>query len=174
MNIIAQLFGIGAMVSLFLIYQQKSRKKLIATKLSADIFWVAHYFCLGATAGMIPNFVGIFRELIFINRKTKKWASIILWPILFILINWALGLRTFDSWFNFLPITASTFVTVSLWIDNPRLTKLISIPISVAFLVYDIFVGSYIGIINESIAISSIILYFIKSKFKKGDSNCGR
>ena len=96
MNIIAQLFGIGAMVSLFLIYQQKSRKKLIATKLSADIFWVAHYFCLGATAGMIPNFVGIFRELIFINRKTKKWASIILWPILFILINWAFGFRTCD------------------------------------------------------------------------------
>lgn len=173
MKIIAQLFGIGAMVSLFLIYQQKSRKKLIAAKLSADIFWVAHYFCLGATAGMIPNFVGIFRELIFINRKSKKWASLGIWPVVFILINWALGFRTFSSWFNFLPITASTFVTVSLWIDNPKLTKLISIPISVAFLIYDIFVGSYIGILNESIAIGSIILYFIKAKFKKGEENNG-
>ena len=35
--IIAQLFGIGAMISLFSIYQQSSRKKLIICKLCADI-----------------------------------------------------------------------------------------------------------------------------------------
>ena len=163
MDIIAQIFGLGAMVSLFLIYQQKNRKKLIAAKLFADIFWVAHYFCLGGTAGMIPNFVGIFRELVFINRKTKKWASFIIWPIIFIVINWALGFRTFYSWYNLLPIAASTFVTISLWIDNPKLTKIVSIPISCAFLVYDNFIGSHIGIINESISICSIIIYFIKT-----------
>ena len=119
---------------------------------------------------MIPNFVGIFRELVFINRKDKKWAGIAIWPILFILINWGLGFRTFNSWFNILPIAASTFVTVSLWIDNPRLTKLISIPISLAFLIYDIFICSYVGVVNESIAIGSILLSFIKEKIKKEKS----
>lgn len=167
MKIIAQIFGVGAMISLFLIYQQKSRKKMIVCKLSADIFWVAHYFCLGAFAGIIPNFVGIFRELIFVRRKDKKWASLFIWPIIFILINWALGIRTFSSLFNILPIAASTFVTISLWIDNPKMTKIISIPVSLAFLIYDIFVGSYVGIINESIAIGSIILSFIKEKGEK-------
>ena len=162
MNIIAQLLGIGAMVSLFLVYQQKERKKLIAAKLSADVFWVAHYFLLGGYGGMIPNF--IFRELIFINRRKKKWAGSVVWPILFIIINWTLGVMTFKSLYNVLPITASTFVTVSLWIENPRLTKIISIPVSLAFLVYDIFVGSYIGIVNESLAIISIIISFIKEK----------
>ena len=57
---IAQVFGIGAMISLFLIYQQKSRKGILICKLSADVFWIAHYFCLGAVAGMIPNFVGSY------------------------------------------------------------------------------------------------------------------
>lgn len=41
---LAQIFGIGAMISLFLIYQQKSRKKMLLCKLSADLFWIAHYF----------------------------------------------------------------------------------------------------------------------------------
>ena len=171
MNIIAQIFGLGAMVSLFLIYQQKSRNKLIAAKLSADIFGVAHYFCLGGIAGMIPNFIGIFRELVFINRKAKKWANFIIWPIIFIIVNWLLGFRTFHSWYNLLPITASTFVTISLWIDNPKLTKIISIPISSAFLVYDIFINSHIGVINEVISICSIILYFIKSNRKEKTPN---
>ncbi len=162
MKIIAQIFGIGAMVSLFLIYQQKDRKKLITAKLFADLFWVAHYFCLGGTAGMIPNFIGIFRELIFIKRKTKKWANSFLWPLLFIVINFVLGLSTFHSLFNLLPITASAFVTLSLWIDNPKLTKIISLPVSLAFMLYDFYIGSYIGIINESIAIGSIIISFFK------------
>lgn len=168
MKLIAQLFGLGAMSSLFLIYQQNSRRKMLFCKLFADVCWVIHYLCLGGFAGMIPNAVGIFREIVFINRKDKKWAACVVWPIFFILLNWALGFRTFHSWYNLLPIVASTFVTVSLWIDNPKLTKLITIPISTAFLIYDIIIGSYIGIINETVSIFSIALYFIRGD-KKGE-----
>ena len=113
---------------------------------------------------MIPNFVGFFRELTFIQRDKKRWASTVIIPIVFILINWGLGITTFKAPINILPICASTFVTISLWIDNPRLTKLISIPVSTAFLVYDWHIGSYVGVLNESIAISSIILSFIREQ----------
>jgi len=169
MKIAAQFFGIGAMISLFCIYQQKSRKGMLLAKLSADICWVIHYLCLGGIAGMIPNGIGIFRELIFINRKEKAWASSILWPMIFITINWVLGFRTFSMWYNILPILASSCVTVSLWIDNPKLTKCISVPISLSFLIYDVFIGSYIGIINELISIASIAIYFLKLKGRKTD-----
>ena len=67
MNILAQLFGIGAMIALFSVYQQSERKKLIAAKLCADVCWVIHYLLLGGIAGMIPNFIGIFRELVFMK-----------------------------------------------------------------------------------------------------------
>jgi len=164
LQLIAQVFGIGAMLSLFLIYQQNDRKKLIACKLSADVFWVAHYLCLGAYGGAIPNFVGVFRELVFINRESKRWASLPFLPIIFILINWALGFTTFNSPINILPIAASTFVTISLWCRKPLLTKIISVPVSLTFLIYDIFVGSWVGVINESLAIISIIISFIKNK----------
>lgn len=162
MKIIAQVFGIGAMVALFLTYQQKKRERIIIAKLCADICWVLHYWCLGGIAGMIPNAVGIFRELVFINRKNKKWANVVVWPILFVLINCGLGFSTFCSAFDLLPIIASTFVTVSLWIDNPRLTKIISLPVSLAFIIYDFFIGSYVGIVNELIVIASIIIFLMK------------
>lgn len=168
MNILANILGLGAMISLFLIYQQKKRKNMLLCKLSADIFWSAHYLCLGAFSGIIPNFTGIFRELIFVNRKNKRWANSNLWVIFFILINFAFGIRSYEKWYDILPVAASSLVTLSLWIDNPSLTKLILIPVSIAFIVYDIFVSSYIGIINESISILSIIIYFLK-KFKEAD-----
>ena len=72
MKVISQIFGIGAMLSLFLLYQQNSRRGMLKAKLSADLFWVAHYLCLHAFAGMIPNLVGIFREFVFIYRKEKN------------------------------------------------------------------------------------------------------
>lgn len=161
---ISWLFGFGAMVSLFMIYQQKDRKKLLLFKLSADVCWVVHYLCIFAPGGAIPNFVGIFRELVFVNREEKKWADCFLWPILFIAVNLTLGLVTMDSCINLLPITASVFVTVSLWLKRPALTKIVSVPVSAAFLIYDIFVHSYIGMVNESIAICSIIISFIRSR----------
>lgn len=169
MQIITQMLGVGAMISLFISYQQKERQKLISCKLSADLFWMAHYLFLGAYGGMIPNFVGIFRELVFINRDRKRWANFILWPVMFILINWGLGIYTFKTPINILPIAASTFVTVSLWLRRPTLTKIISVPVSVTFLIYDLFVNSYVGVVNESIAIFSILLYFIKERRRKNN-----
>ncbi len=166
---IANILGLGAMISLFLIYQQKERKKILMCKLCADVFWILHYFTLGATAGIIPNFVGIFRELIFVNRKTKKWANTPLWVVLFIVVNFTLGILSYDEWYDIVPIIASAFVTISLWIDNPRLMKLISVPVSMAFFTYDLFVLSYVGMINESIAIVSIIIYFIKNLRRKNN-----
>ena len=167
MKLIAQLFGIGAMISLFCIYQQKERKKLILCKLCADLFWCAHYLCLGAYGGIVPNFVGIFRELTFLHRDEKKWASSPIVPVFFILLNWGIGAFTFQSPINILPIAASTFVTVSLWLRKPRLTRLISIPVSITFLIYDVCVGSYIGIVNESLAIVSILLATIREQRQK-------
>ncbi|MBE6556447.1 MAG: YgjV family protein [Ruminococcaceae bacterium] len=167
MTLVTYLFGAGALVSLFMLYQQKTRRGMLLAKLSADVLWSAHYLCLGAFAGMIPNAVGIFRECIFVKRKTNRWAAHAIWPVLFILLNWGLGLRTFSSWYDLLPITASSFVTLSLWIDRPQLTKLISIPVSCAFLIYDLVIGSYIGALNEGLAILSIALFFIRSKKEK-------
>lgn len=164
---IVHIFGLGAMVSLFLIYQQKNRKNIILCKLSADIFWIAHYFCLGAVAGMIPNFVGILRELVFVQRGKRKWASFPGWVVFFITLNLLLGYLSFRQGYDVIPIVASSFVTISLWLDNPNLTKLISLPVSIAFLVYDIFVTSYVGIANETLAVLSIFIYFLRKRDEK-------
>lgn len=171
MKIAPLIFGIGAMLALFSLYQQKTHKGILCAKLTADICWVGHYLCIGGAAGAIPNLVGIFRELIFVRRKKHKWANWRMWPFLFIALNFGLGLRTFYSAFNMLPIAASALVTVLLWIDNPFLTKLFSLPVCVSFLIYDIHIGSYIGCVNEAVSLLSILLflfnYLIKRRNKK-------
>ena len=161
-GIMSTIFGLGATVSLFLIYQQKSRSKLLLCKFSADICWIIHYFYLGAYSGMVPGTVGIFIELIFYNREKYKWCNKILWPIIFILCNWALGYKAYKTPIDFLPIIASTFVTISLWLKKPYFTKLISVPVSIVFIIYNFYVHSYIGIFNEGLSLISMIIFYIK------------
>lgn len=166
-KLLPQLLGLVGMVFLFCSYQQTKRERLIACKLGSDVMWVLHYLCLGAYGGAIPNFVGIFRELVFMQQKKYKWARCPVWPALFILINLTLALLTWKSALTLLPITASAFVTVALWAKKPRVTRMIGVPVSICFLIYDIFVGSWIGVVNESIAIISIATSFFRNDLKQ-------
>jgi hypothetical protein len=117
--------------------------------------------------GLIPNFVGIFRELVYMNRDRKKWASVGLWPVVFILINLGLALTGTKEPLDYLPVVASCFVTISLWLRRPKLTKVILAGVCTAYLIYDIFVGSIPGLLNESISLVSVAIYFIKEWKKK-------
>lgn len=163
LNIIAQLLGFGGMYMLFSMYQQKERKALLKRKRFADMLWSAHYICLFAWAGAIPNFTGILRETVFMSEE-KKWAKSKLWPIVFIAISWTLAIITWKSALSLLPMCASTLVTLSLWVKEPKVTKLLTIPVCTAFIVYDVFVGSYAGIVNESISLASIMISFFKNR----------
>lgn len=168
MKIASYIFGAIAMLSLLLAYQQSKRERLIIHKLVADACWAIHYFLLGAYGGVVPNIVGIFREIVFLKRDTskraKRGAGRFAIPMIFIVINWILGALTFKKPINILPIAASMFVTVSLWMKNPKLTKAITLPVCTAFLVYDLLIGSYIGAANETISICSIAVNFTKNQ----------
>ncbi len=166
-TVLPQIFGALGMVCLYCSYQQTKRERLIACKLGSDVMWAVHYLLLGAVGGAIPNFVGIFRELVFINREKHKWARFPLWPVFFIAVNMGLALAKLETPLTLLPICASAFVTVSLWLKNPRMTRIICAPVSLCFLIYDIFVGSWVGVINESIALISIVSSFVKNDIKK-------
>ena len=166
LNAFAQLLGIGGTYMLFTLYQQKTRKKLLVRKLCADILWGIHYICLGAAAGAIPNIIGIFRELIFMNND-KKWANSLIWPAVFISVSWIAAIISWKSALSFLPMCASTLVTVSLWVKSPKLTRLMTLPVCMAFIIYDVFVGSYAGILNETISLISITVAFFRKDLRE-------
>lgn len=162
LNIIAQILGLGGTYMLFTLYRQKERKKLLSRKRYADFLWGLHYIFLGAWSGAIPNAVGILRETVFIHND-KKWAKSLVWPFVFIAVSWFLAVASQNSILCLLPMCASTLVTVSLWVKNPKMTRILSVPVCVTFIVYDVFVGSYAGIVNEAISLVSIISSFIRN-----------
>ena len=121
---------------------------------------------LGAWAGAIPNLMGIFRETVFLHSD-KKWANSFVWPVLFIVISWILAIISWKSALSLLPMCASTLVTISMRVEKTKTTRILSVPICLAFLTYDFFVASYAGMINESISLVSIFIAIFRN-------DCGR
>ena len=162
--VIAYIFSIIAMISVFIMGQQKGKNKLLIFKLVSDACWAIHYFLLGAIGGVIPNFVGVFRDIAFSKREKNKFFSGVYMPVFFIAVNFIIGVFTFSQPINILPICASALATISLWISKPKFVKILLLPVFILFLVYDLLIRpiSYVGIINQTVGIISIIIFFIK------------
>ena len=166
MEWIGQGLAIVGLVAMIVSYLQTKRKNILLGKLAADISKVLHYLCLGAYAGIVPNAVGVLRESVYLNRVKHKWADSALWPAVFIALNIIMGIFTYDTPVDILPIAASVFATLSFWFKSPIVTKAVSLPATSSFLVYDILVGSA-SILTEAVTLVAIITGLTKDLYNK-------
>ena len=164
----SNIFGALGIASTILIYQQKTRKGLILSKLLSDVLWFLHYFFLCAYSGAAIAVIGMVRELVFVNRE-KKWAKHPFWLVFFIGVSLGCAYFTWKGIFSIFPCIASAVSVISFWIGNPKLSRFMSYPISACMLTYDIAFGSVMGIINEIFTVVSSIIGFFRHDRRKGE-----
>lgn len=68
--------------------------------------------------------------------------------------------------FGMLGICSAVSV-ISFWIGNPRLSRILSYPISACMLTYDVACGAVFGIVNELFTVISSIIGAIRLDRKK-------
>lgn len=164
--IASYIFGALGMATTVLIYQQKNRKGLLFSKLLSDVIWFLYYMCLSAYSGAAIAVIGIIRELVFINRE-KKWANHPFWLVFFLLLSLGSAFITWKNMFSVLPCIASAISIISFWIGNPKLSRILSYPISACMLTYNISCVAVIGVINEIFTITSSIIGAVRLDRKK-------
>lgn len=163
MKTIGEIIGILGICVNFLIYQQKDRKRVLRVKLLSDITWSLHYGLLTAFSAMSVTLVGVVRETTFIlTDEKKKGRKFFL--IICAIIAVTASILTMKDYFGILPAVASLIAVFSYWQQNPTVTKILGIPISLSMIVYDIMRFSIMGIVNEILTLISIFVWFTKSK----------
>ena len=161
MNIPALAIGALAVAVNLTIYWQNERKRLLLTKLSADLLWTLHYCLLGAFSGAAIALIGVVRSCVFLNEN-KRWASGRKWLIVFLVLSILSAGFTYKNAASLLPMCASLLAVLSFWQRKPSLTRFLAFPISVSMLIYDIFAGSSVGIINEAVVLISSLAAVIR------------
>lgn len=157
------IFGALGVAANIIIYQTKSGKKILLSKLVSDFFWVLHYICLNAFSGAAIAGIGVIRDGVFLHQE-KRWAQSKAWLWLFLVLSIASAVLTWKSVFSLLPALASVLLIISLWKNKPMLICVLAFPISTAMLAYNIYCVSYFGIANEILTLISAFIGVIKNK----------
>ena len=172
MTTLSYIFGFLGICSTVIIYQQKSRRTLLISKLISDLIWFLHYFFLEAYSGAAIAVLGAVRELVFVNRE-KRLCMSRLWLPFFIVASIICNILTWQNIFSSFTLVASCISVIGFFIGKPALSRLLSFPISVSMLTYDVACGSILGIANEFFALTSSFIGFLfidrKTRIHKHD-----
>lgn len=146
--------------------------QIVLLKTLGSLMFTLQYVFLKAYTGLAMDGIGIFRNLLFIF-VVKSEKTTLPWIILFSSLTIALGVLTFEGAISLLAIVAKLLSCVSYGIKSPKVIRMLNLPSSACWLVYNTLHFTLAGILNEILVITSIIIAEIRFyyKGKKGNRN---
>ena len=162
--------GIGFLgtILFFLSYQCRSNKNLFRVQFLSYLCYTAHLLALGAVTGGISYILNTVRSFCLGSRhdilKGKAVCALI---CLLQLVALAL---TWDGWWSILPVAANIAATIGGYTFNPRKIRIAGMFInSPLWIIYNIIVGSWAGILDEIVTEASMILSIYRYGWKNLD-----
>lgn len=160
--LVGQAIGFAAMGIAFLLPWQRKRSAYLVLKLICDFLWIFHNGMIGALSGMAISVAGVLREILFIKiPKEKRNVKLLIGMVLVGWISVLLVRR--DAW-SLVSMLSFTLSCIASWSATPNRIRLFTFLTSCSQLCYGIHVGSIAGIMNETLSISSVIIYLIGAK----------
>jgi len=162
MFMLAQIIGLFSFIVSLIAYHKKTKKKILSTMIISNTLNFIHYFLLDALSGGITKIVAVIRDILIINKKNSKSIFYI-----FVFIYLILGITLYENLLSIIPIIASFITTIAAFFGSPYIIKIVALLTFTLWLIYNIFVLSFAGIISNIIAIISTIIAIKNYKEKK-------
>ncbi len=159
LKLIGEIIGAVAVAESFLIFLSNKRERILIFKLISDALWVVNLLLVGGYTGALLNVIGVGRGIVFYYRDKKKWASTLLWPILFIAVTAISPVATLisgkEGWYAILPAIGSIVAVISFYSRLPNFTRYTSFLANGLWLIYNIIIRNYSGIVAGVILLLS-------------------
>lgn len=167
--IFIQAIGVLGTVLFFLSYQCKSNKNLFRVQLISYLCYTVHLLMLGAITGGISYVLNTVRSFCLGSKNAflkGKWMCMII-----CLLQGAALVLTWNGWWSILPVVANVAATIGGYTYNARKIRVVGIFInSPLWIVYDIVVGSWAGILDEIVSEASMLISIYRYGWKNLDS----
>lgn len=165
--IVAQVFGlIGLAFTITANYQNKKNRLLIFQILS-NLLCFIQYLLLNALAAAGSFLVAVLRCCIFyvFDKKGKNRSKLVL--VLFSILIVILGFLSYQDLFSLIPIVTAVFYTYGVWQDDLKKFRIIAFIVPVTWIVYNIHVEAYVGVVLTIIEALATLVAIIKLDIKK-------
>ncbi|MBO7048580.1 MAG: YgjV family protein [Spirochaetia bacterium] len=153
-------FFLGAVI-LVLLGLIKTKRNILIAQILQEAFMGAGMLILGGIAGFIVDVISIFRNLVCI-----KWNYTLKWKLIFIAAQAGLyavfGTEGLCGW---LPVVAMCLFTWFLDSENVILLKVLIAVMQLMWLVYDISIVNYVGMVVDVVsAVTNVVGIFLVKK----------
>ena len=154
--IISQLFVLNNYVFAMLTYNVRKRKTILLFNMIAATSVLVGFALLGAYTGMAMSIITIIRTIIFliddkINGQSKK-MQLKDWIIFFVVSSICLvcAVFTYENWWSMISIFATILYSYSVCQKNMFVYRIVGIPTSIAWIIYNAYVKSIVGVALET------------------------
>jgi hypothetical protein len=164
-TLFVQFLAILAVLFFIISYHAKSRKKILTLQIISVFIWAVHFLLLNAWTGaalMSINGVVIFAFLF--KGKNKLTNSLILYSSLCVYVLF--DVLTWTNIYSLFPLLGVFCGLTAKWQNSPKLIRIISYPVSVLWIVYDVYAGAYGSIVAEVLIMISITISLIVNRKK--------
>ena len=159
--ILVQGLGFLGMGCTVLAFQCKEYRKLVGLRGATELFFGVQYILLGAYSGAAVDFLGCFRNWVFLECD-RKGRSLRIWRFLFCLVFVGVALLTWAGPKSLLSAVAKVASTIGYGSSNPRLIRLITLCSSSCWLVYNALIFSLGGVVGEVITLASVLIGILR------------
>ena len=161
MEFIIQSLGVIGIIASIISFQCKKHSSILFFRTMNEAFFGVQYFLLGAYTGMAMNLVGCVRNIIFSNQVQKgknTFCSATIFSIFFVLF----GIFTWAGFKSILIIIAKVISSFAYGNKNTTIVRTSILLTSSSWLIYNVFVGSFAGIVCEAFTLISLVAGIIR------------
>ena len=164
-DIFIQAIGFMGTALFFLSYQCKNNKKLFKIQFISYLCYTVHLLLLGAFTGGVGYILNTARSFCLASEnaflKGKKMCAALC------ILQLAALILTWDGWLSVLPVAANIAATIGGYTYNGRKIRAVGMFInSPLWIIYDIAVGSWAGILDEAVSEASMIISICRFGWK--------
>lgn len=159
-QITAQIVGFVAMALCIGCFQCRDKNLFLALQLVGNAVFILHYVLLGAYSGCASLILLVGSNLMLLFRiQGKVWAQGRGWRWVFAILAIFVGIATWKNIVSLLPCAASVAFILTNWTCNGKVMRLGKLLlVGPGWIIYNIFVQSWSGIISEGIGMCSAFI----------------
>ena len=165
--IIAQTFGIIALILTVISVQFKTKEKIVMCSVLANIVVAIQFFLLNAVTGGVISIINAIRCIVFYIYKKKDLKPSIITLIIFEIVAVVSGCISWQNIWSLIPILVTILYTYGLWQDNVKVIRITTGIVGGGWAIYDLIVRAYVGALQETSQLISAVISIYRNKNKE-------
>lgn len=162
-DVFIQGVGFGGVLFFLVSYQVRSTQRLFVLQTLGCLAFCLQFALLGAYGGCLSLAITIARNTILTRYRDSslvRWKG---WAAVFSALCLVSALATWGGPVSLLPVVGTSAGTAACWTNNARTIRLANLAVNCpCMLLYDIFAGSWGGVLNEGLTMAAILVSIIR------------